>query len=222
MPEKPPPVPIPELVQCFFDEADGAFGPWLRERHGQLTRDLTHANRAGKLERTTPDRIYGFFSAVIDFETPGILGTLTFGDRELCIDAVATPNGRPERHELWEWADAIGRPELVPRNTSFVLQLDRMPEIVRALASATRELEPIIAEGAPDILERIASERLVRQSALEAEWREAEHRGTVRIADEAFQRRDWHRVAMLLDSVRDRLTPAELAKLEYARRRHGS
>jgi hypothetical protein len=215
-------VPIADLVQCFFDEAEGAFGPWLRERDGRLTRDLTHANRAGKLERTTPGQIHGFFSAVVDFETPRILGSLTFGDRELGVDAVATPRGRPERHGLWEWAHAIARPDLVPHNTDFVLQLDRMSDIVRRFADAMRELEGVIAEAAPDTLARLAADRTLRQAAQEAEWREAEHRGTVRIANDAFKRCDWRRAAELLESVEDRLSRAELAKLAYARRRAGS
>jgi hypothetical protein len=219
MSEESSQAPAAALVQRFFEEAGRTLGPWVGERRGQLIYDLSHVNRAGKLERTTPDGIVGFFSAVVDFETPSILGTVTFGDRELCVDAVATPNGRPERHALWEWADAVGQPELVPRNTAFVLQLDRMSQIVCALAVAVRELEPVIAEAERDLIDRMSAARLVRQSAQEAEWREAEHRGTVRIANEAFQRGDWHRTATLLESVEDRLTPEELAKLEYVRKR---
>jgi hypothetical protein len=211
-----------DVVKYFFSECERAFGPWLRERNGRLLCDLTHANRHGKLERTTPEHIYGIFAAVADFETPRILGTLTFGDREHAIDAVATPNGRPERHGLWEWANAVDRPDLVPHNTNFVTQLDRMSELVWAFANAMRELEGVIAEATPAVLQRMAAERAIRQSAQEAEWREAEHRATVRLADDAFRQHDWRRAVSLLESIRDWLTPAEAAKLDYARRRAGS
>jgi hypothetical protein len=38
-------------------------------------------------------------------------------------------------------------------------------------------------------------------------------------ADDAFRQQQWDRVVMLLESVEDRLSPAEAQKLGYARKR---
>jgi hypothetical protein len=184
-----------------------------------MTSELLHSNRDGKLERTTPDKIYGFFWATVDFETEVILGTMSFGDKEFHIDAVATPKGRPNRYALWEWADACNRPELVPRDSGWVTQPDRVRTIVRETVRAFGALESVIADAARPVLDRIGAARLERQAAHDAELRKAERARTVSLADEAFAARDWLSVVTLLESVKSQLTPAEDAKLSYARRR---
>lgn len=111
----------------------------------------------------------------------------------------------------------MGRPELVPRNTSFVMQPDRLQRIVHEMAAAVRELTDVVAEANPDTVRRMEAARAIARSAFDAELREAEHDGTVRVANEAFRRKDWPRVIELLSSVQGRLSPAESAKLRYAR-----
>jgi len=78
--------------------------------------NLTHTNRQGHVERTTPDGIYGFFLAEFEFQTPSVIGTISFGDRELYINTEVSPYGRPHRYALWEWADACGRSDLLVRD----------------------------------------------------------------------------------------------------------
>jgi hypothetical protein len=186
-------------------------------QRGHWSLDLTHANRQGRFERTTLDHLYGFFLASGEFQTPKVIGEITFGDKELFINTVISPNGRPLRHGLWEWADATGHPELVPRNTDFVTQAERLQRIVREMARAVLELADVVALADAHTVQRMAAARAVAQSAFDARCREAEHRGTVRIASEAFRQKNWPRVIELLASIEDRLTRSESAKLRYAR-----
>jgi hypothetical protein len=207
-----------DLIRPFFDETQSVLGPWIREQNGTLVCILTHIDEHGNIERTTPDRIHGFFGATVDFETPAIRGALTFGDKDFYMGAEATPNGRQLRYPLWEWADACDRSELVPHDTAWVLQSDRLKPLVSQFANAFRELEAVVAEAAPKVVERISAARARRQKEWDAEQREAKHRSAIRLANEAFRRQEWRRVVNILQAVEDRLTPAESAKLDYARR----
>jgi hypothetical protein len=208
----------PELLSAFFDEARLTLEPWVRAGNGSWTLRLIddESNQSG--DAIDVGRTTSFFMASAEFQVAGVVGELWFGDREFEVGATASPFGRPERHGLWEWADAIERSELVPRAMAFVYQADRMRSLVRQLASAIQALAPVIAAGTPDILARMATARAKVQSELDARWRKAEHRGTVMVANEAFRVQNWPRVIELLSSIADPLTPAEAAKLEYARR----
>jgi len=206
------------LVEIFFAETTSAFQPLISSIHARWRPRLRHATRTG-LEFTTPDRIDGFFFAECGFQTPELVGDISFGDRELLINTVVSPNGRPHRYGLWEWADALDRPDLVPRDTSFVNQVDRLREIVRGMADGLLELRSGIARAAPATVERMETARVKVRETLQNEWREAEHRGTVARAADAFRQRQWDRVISLLESVEARLSPAEAQKLAYARKR---
>ena len=211
------PVSAADLVRLFFDEATAAFAPWVHAQGGRWSCTLTHTNAEGDFEPTTPDRLYGFFLAEGEFRTPHLIGEIAFGDKEFFINTVVSPLGRPLRHGLWEWADAVGMPDIPPRETDFVLQPDRMRTIVRGMAEALQLLAPAIATAAADVVQRMEEARAVVRAAQKARWREAEHAGTVHLANEAFRQKDWRQVIDLLMSVKDRLSPAEAAKLRYAR-----
>jgi hypothetical protein len=206
------------LVETFFAETATAFQPLVSSPSARWHPQLRHATRRG-LEITTPDRIDGLFFAECEFRTSELIGDVSYGDRELLINTVVSPNGRPHRYGLWEWADALDRPDLVPRDTSLVNQVDRMREIIRGMADGLLELRSGIARAAPATIDRIEAARLKVRAATQEHWREAEHRGTVAQAADAFRQQQWERVVTLLESVEDRLSPAEAQKLAYARKR---
>ena len=209
-------VSTPQLVRQFFETATDSFAPWIRSQSGTWTTKLIHANRDGHLEATTPDALHGFFLASGEFQTPTLFGEITFGDKEYFINTVVGSARDANRHGLWEWADVCDRPDLVPRNADFVLQSERLTTIVREMATGLRELAPVISAADPELLARIAAARALVQSAHDARLREMDHADAVSRASEAFRKKDWRRVIELLGSVRDRLSPAELAKLVYA------
>ena len=206
------------LVQSFFAEAASAFQRLVSVPSAQWRSQLRHAIR-NDLEFTTPDRIEGLFFAECEFRTPELIGEISFGDRELLINTVVSPSGRPHRFSLWEWADALERSDLVPRDTSVVNDADRMREIVRGMADGLLELRPGIARAARVTIERMEAARAKARAAFDDELREAEHRATVARAADAFRQQQWDRVVALLESVGDRLSPAEAQKLAYARKR---
>jgi len=210
-----------QLVRQFLELATDSFEPWVRSQSGTWSTKLIHANREGRLEATTPDALYGFFLASGEFRTPSLFGEITFGDKEYFINTVVGSGLDSNRHGLWEWADACDRAALVPRNTDFVLQSERLTTIVREMAAGLRELAPVIAAADPELLKRIEVARAVVQSAHDARLREMDHADAVSRASEAFRQKDWRRVIEILGSVRDRLSPAELAKLGYARMQVG-
>lgn len=206
------------LVQTFFAEAADAFRPLVLDPGSRWTPQLHHATRDG-MELTTADRIEGFFWAECEFQTPELIGDISFGDRELFINTVVSPRGRSHHYGLWEWADALDRPDLVPRATDFVVQLDRLREIVRGMANGLLELGPGIARAEHPTLQRMEAARAKVHAAYVERSREADHRVAVARANDAFRQRRWDRVIELLESVEDRLSLAETEKLAYARRR---
>ncbi|MBL8984109.1 MAG: hypothetical protein JNL26_18125 [Gemmatimonadetes bacterium] len=208
-----------ELVALFLNEASTALEPWVVAQGGACTIKLTHANARGHLEVTTPDALHGVFLAEVEFRTPLLIGEMSYGDRDLTISAVVSPFGRPLRHGLWEWADAVGEPTIPPRDTQFVSQPDRLRDIVRGMSRALVRLGDVIAIAQDGIVERMTTARARAQAEQTALWRQAEHEGAVRLAHEAFRTGNWARVVELLTSVHDLLSPAEVAKLRYAEAR---
>lgn len=205
------------LVETFFAETTRAFQPLASSPNARWHPQLRHATRKG-LEFTTPDRIDGFFFAECEFQTSELIGDVTFGDRELLINTVVSPNRRPHRFSLWEWADALDRPDLVPRDTSLVNGVDRMRDIVHGMAAGLLTLRAGIARASPATIARIEAARARVRAADAEHWREAEHRATVARAADAFRHQQWERVVTLLESVEDRLSAAEAQKLTYARK----
>ena len=206
------------LVEAFFAETEASFRLLLDGPSTKWTPRLRHSSRSG-LEFTTPDRIEGFFLAECEFQTPDLIGDISFGDREYFINTIVSPFGRPCRYGLWEWADAVDRPDLVPRRTDFVTDTERLRRIVHGMADALMILRQDVARADATILERMNRARAVVQAEQEARWREAEHLGTATLAARAFREHRWARVIELLESIKDRLTPAESAKLAYAHHR---
>ena len=206
------------LVRTFFEEATTAFQPLIAPSAGQWRLELRHAS-SGDLEHTTPDKIRGFFFAECEFRTRDLMGAISYGDRDYLINTIVGPVGHPSRYGLWEWAEALEQGDLVPQATDWVLQLDRVRGIVREMGHALVVLAPDIARADRAVLGRIERARASARAAHEAQLREAEHRGRVHLANDAFREQRWAQVVELLQSVQALLTPAEAKKLAYARKR---
>jgi hypothetical protein len=133
------------------------------------------------------------------------------------VNTVVARSGRPENSGLWEWADALGQPELVPRDTGFVLTIERLQRIVAEMARAVAILQGAIATAPRGVLADIERARASVRAAWEASLRDADHRRAAAEAAEAFRRRDFSQVVTVLEPLGQALTPAERKKLAYAR-----
>jgi hypothetical protein len=167
----------------------------------------------------SPARITGFFFLTASFANRLVAGRLTFGDREYDVNTVLGPTSTGLEYGLWEWADALGSPDLVPRETSFVMTVDRLEAIVAAMADAVSELQAAISSASPAVVERIEHARMLVQAQFEAGNRADDHRRLSAAAAEAFRAGDFRRAVQLLEKIDELLTPAERKKLEYARRK---
>jgi hypothetical protein len=205
------------LVRAFLASATLEFGPLTGARGTHWSVRVEHSTSLG-LEEVEPENITGFFFATATFAGSRVAGEITFGDREYVVNTVLGPVSNSERYGLWEWADALGRSSLVPRDTGFVTDVERMRAIVVAMAAAVRELEGAIAAASPAVVERIESARALVQERFRARLHEDDHRRASAAAAEAFRARDFRRVVTVLEAVKDMLTPAEREKLAYAKR----
>lgn len=205
------------LIKAFLASATSAFGPLVSSPSAKWSVRVEHATSKGIVE-VTPENVSGFFFVTGSFANPFVQGDITFGDRELLINTVIGPTRGSARYGLWEWADAVDRPELVPRATDFVTTVDRLEEIVAGMAAAVRALESVIASPAPAVIERIEAARVRVQREFQARLRDDEHRRAAAQAAEAFRAHDFRRVVTILEEVEGLLTPAERDKLAYARR----
>jgi len=210
-----------ELVPLFLTESRRAFEPWVQSEGGAWTEELVHGDGKGGLIAAAPHNVRGFFLAAGKFETPRVIGEISCGDREFFINTIVSPRNRDLTHGLWEWANALERPDLVPRNTSFVLQPARLQSIVRAMATSLQELAASIAQASDDLVRSMDAARAIVQSAFDSRLRGHDHQRKARQAAEAFVAKDWTRVIELLRSVEDRLSAAEEGKLQYALRQRG-
>ena len=206
-----------ELVQAFFDDARAAFEPMVSAGTGRWGERLRQVTDHG-LETAVPDKLEGLFIAECDFETSDLIGKISYGDREFLIETVVGPLGPSRPYGLWEWANALGAPDLVPRETQFVFQRERMRDIVVRMANAVLTLRVEIAGARPEVVERIERARAEVQADWQARSREWDHRHASAQADDAFRAKDWKRVIELLETIQDPLSPAESKKLAYARK----
>jgi hypothetical protein len=205
------------LIKAFLACATSAFGPLVSSPTAKWSVRVEHATSKGIVE-VDPENVSGFFFVTASFANPFVQGNITFGDRELMINTAIGPAKGSSRYGLWEWADAVDRPALVPHETAFVTTFNRMEEIVASMAAAVRALEDVIASPAPTVIERIEAARVRVQRGFQARFREDEHRRAAAQAAEAFRAHDFRRVVSILEEVEGLLTPAERDKLAYARR----
>ena len=208
--------PITTLVRAFLASATSEFASLVAERDARWAIRVEHATRAG-IVPVAPENIAGFFWVTGAFETPQVSGEITFGDREFYINTVLGPTSGAERYGLWEWADALGRPEVVPRQTDFVLTSDRLERIVSGMAHATLYLRDDIARSDPAVVERMERARREVQAVFQKRLADDDHRRASAAAAEAFGARDFGRVVRLLSPFETVLTAAERKKLVYAR-----
>jgi len=206
------------LVRSFFASAASAFAPLVSSPKAKWSVHLAHSTPDG-ISDVPPDAIIGFFFATATFANVSVAGDVTFGDREYFVNTVVGPASSSARYGLWEWADALEQPDLVPRETAFVMDAERLGNIVTAMANAVRVLEAPIAASSPTTIERIEQARRLLHEQFQARLREDDHRRASAEAAEAFRVRDYRRVVRLLEAVEGLLTPAERDKLAYARRR---
>ena len=205
------------LVEAFLASATSEFARLVPDRDARWSVCVEHATRNG-IVPVAPADISGFFFATGAFTNSSIAGEITFGDREYYINTVLGPAGGVERYGLWEWADALGRSALVPRETAFVMTVDRLETIVAAMARATTTLQCDIARSGPSIVEDMERARREVQAAFQSRLATDDHRRASASAAAAFTVRDYQRVINLLSPFEDVLTAAERKKLLYARK----
>ena len=206
------------LAHAFIASATSELARLVAEPHARWSVRVEHLTEQGVVE-VPPDRITGFFFLTASFANRYVAGRLTFGDRDYIVNTVLGPASSGLEYGLWEWADALGSPDIVPRDTAFVMTVDRLEAIVAAMADAVTELQAAISSASPAVVERIEHARAMEQAELEARYRADDHRQLSAAAAEAFRTRDYRRAVQLLERIDELLTPAERQKLEYARRK---
>ncbi len=209
------PTIVDEIVDAFHDEARTRLAPLVADGGG-LTHEVTRHEFLSS--RRSRRHTYGFW-AEYEFETPDLIGTGSYGDRECAVYLIVTPKGRPMRHSLWEWADALWRPDLVPRNTSWVRDVPRMRTIVRGMAEALCILRAGIARADADVVKRLAEARKWRAKEQEERSRKMATAWSIARAGEAFRNAQWETVVELLNDEAEWLSTAQMKKLQIARKR---
>ena len=205
------------LVDAFLASATAAFRPLVASPSASWSCKVEHSTTDG-LAEVSPDAISGFFFVTASFANDLVAGEVSFGDREYILNTVLGPAKASTRYALWEWAAALDQPALVPMDTGFVMTVDRLEAIVRAMAQGVRALEGAIAAGRPEIIERMEHARARVRERDQARLREEDHRRASALAAEAFRSHDFRRVVALLEAVEGSLTPTERKKLTFARR----
>lgn len=207
-----------ELAHAFIASSTSEFARLVAEPDAHWSVRVEHLTERGLVE-VAPARITGFFFLTASFANRRVVGRLTFGDREYDVNTVIGSASRGLEYGLWEWADALGSPDLVPRDTAFVMSVNRLEAIVAAMADAVSELQTAISSASPAVIERIEHARAMAQAEFEACNRADDHRRLSAAAAEAFAARDYRRAVQLLETIDEMLTPAEQKKLAYAQRK---
>jgi hypothetical protein len=206
------------LAHAFIASSTSGFARLVAEPDAHWSVRVEHLTEQGVVE-VSPARITGFFFLTATFANRLVAGRLTFGDRACDVNTILGPASSGVEYGLWEWADALGSPDVVPRDTGFVTTVERLEAIVTAMAAAVTELQAAISSASPAVVERIEHARVRARAEFEARNRADDHRRLSAAAAEAFAARDYSRAVQLLEKVDEPLTPAERQKLAYARRK---
>jgi hypothetical protein len=206
------------LTHAFIASATSEFARLVAGPDARWSVRVEHLTDQGIIE-VSPERITGFFFLTASFANRLVAGRLTFGDREYDVNTVLGPASSGVEYGLWEWAEALGSPHVVPRDTGFVTTVVRLEAIVTAMADAVSELQAAISSASPAVVARIEHARVKAQAEFEARNRADDHRRLSAAAAEAFAARDYGRAVHLLEKIDEPLTPAEQQKLSYARRK---
>jgi hypothetical protein len=206
------------LVHAFIASATSEFARLVEAPGARWSLRVEHLTERGVVE-VAPAQIAGFFFLTASFANRLVAGRLTFGDREYLVNTLLGPASTGVEYGLWEWADALGSPDLVPRDTAMVTTVDRLEVIVAAMADAVSELQAAISSASPAVVKRVEHARAMALAADEARHRTDDHRRLSAAAAEAFAAHDYGRAVQLLEGIGELLTPAEQQKLAYARRK---
>lgn len=204
-------------MKAFIDSATSEFAGLVEGPRSHWSVSVEQATARG-IVPVRPEQISGIFFATANFANEHVAGRLSFGDREILVNTVVGPARSDARYGLWEWADALGRSELVPTDTGLVVSVARLETIVADMARATATLQEAIAGAPREVFGRVLEARAKVQAELRARSREDAHRRAVAAAAEAFRKGNYGRVVELLDPLADVLSPAERDKLGYAKR----
>jgi len=169
-----------------------------------------------------PDQIgdrFFLISLVLASQTLAV--TLTYGDAEDDLQCLIARPDLERTYALWEWLDALDERQALSDEGGWVLSADRVERVVALYDSLLEHVLPAALSASADLLRRLDENAEHRYAEEQRSLAEAEHRSLAARAAEAFRRRDYVAVVQALSAVPVELTPAEQAKLKYARRKLG-
>lgn len=217
--------PARELAEAFFREARSAFG-FLTEDHGVVAQCTVRGFVPDEFDRTDlaslPDE--AFFLAEVRWRGPAWRVRATYGEVEFEVNARISVGSEADQPDfaLWEWLEALGEHSGDVKDCVWAMQPERMKRVVNALGSALRAHHTEILNASGDLVGRVRDLREHRMAAWADEQRDRERRRASARAADAFREHKYGLVVDLLERFVDRLSPAEMKKLEYARERLGS
>ena len=199
---------------------------FLAEQHGFRSALTVEEMSDGELVAVAPDAVTGFFFARRTFSTSRLAGEVTYDDRDgvinLIVGSVRRWFGATTRFALWEWVEVLGEWGSLERAGPSPTTASRVKTELQQLGGVFREYADQIASAGSNVIKQIEAARARRQAEWRAEHAKWEHDSRTAHAAEAFRAGDYRQVVSLLESVGDRLTPAEQKKLTIARKRSSS
>lgn len=146
---------------------------------------------------------------------------ITYGDREFDVNTTIS-HGDGDRFGLSEWNEALGLDDPIQGSAGWVIQLDRIPGVVREIVLAlSRSLPEILARG-PEAQQRLQEARVRRHESAVKDEHDREYRRISIKATEAFRIGDYAQTVALLSDVVPKLSPSDEKKLKYAHKKLGS
>lgn len=137
-------------------------------------------------------------------------------NRELGISLIDVPTER--LIEFWLFGEMVGDEEAAKMG-AIVLENGREAEVLNGLASTITRHIQVLSNWNAELAERLFSRQLEISDAL---WQEERLADAVKLAEDCWRSKDYAKLVHLLTPLEDRLTPATMKKVEYARARLSS
>jgi len=211
--EGPKPDRSADCIRAFLDAAAAR----LRS-HGEVTWQIADFTARGSSKAASPEDVKGLFTATVTLTALRLVSELAYGDKESMVMIVAGPR-QPGWHMygLWEWEAATGRPNSDSEQHSLI-HVEAVRRAVDRACTALETLMPAIEAADAGVREIMDGARALRTEAWMIRERDDHHRIAIEKAADAFRARRFAEVVALLEPFADIATPAERARVDYARR----
>ena len=211
--------PFPELIEYFYDNVEIQFN-FLKTDYGYSeSKRLIHYD--GKEIEFKPEKFpknKWIFMVVKRYENKDGRFIVSYGDRESIVELKYWQKKNDLLIGVWEIFKAKSFDYSQISGNQFVLNQDFMVKTIEAISNSLKNNIENVLPISNDLLNTIRANR----AKVQRDWQDEMLKNTINLrfdeASKEFQKKNYKRVVEILDKYSDKLSDAQLKKLDYSKK----